>query len=78
MKRTGIGRYQHVMANLRFLALALAATLSLSAAARADDAEIPYWSSVRSSEVNMRVGPGEDYRILWVYHRPGLPMRCCG
>ena len=75
MKRTGIGRYQHVMANLRFLALALAATLSLSAAARADDAEIPYWSSVRSSEVNMRVGPGEDYRILWVYHRPGLPMK---
>lgn len=23
----------------------------------------------------MRVGPGEDYRILWVYHRQHLPLR---
>ncbi len=23
----------------------------------------------------MRVGPGEDYRILWVYHRLHLPLK---
>lgn len=37
--------------------------------------EIPYWASVRVSEVNMRVGPGEDYPILWVYKRPMLPLK---
>jgi SH3-like domain-containing protein len=40
-----------------------------------DSAETPYWASVRVSEVNMRVGPGEDYRILWVYKRPMLPLK---
>ena len=40
-----------------------------------DTADTPYWASVRVSEVNMRVGPGEDYRILWVYRRPQLPLK---
>ncbi len=40
-----------------------------------DSADTPYWASVRVSEVNMRVGPGEDYRILWVYKRPALPLK---
>lgn len=36
---------------------------------------MPYWASIRAEEVNMRVGPGEDYRILWVFHRPQLPVK---
>lgn len=40
-----------------------------------DTVETPYWASVRVSEVNMRVGPGEDYRIVWVYKRPLLPVK---
>ncbi len=52
-----------------FLALGLAAPLS------AEDTHVPYWASIRVSEVNMRVGPGEDYRINWVYHRPQLPVK---
>lgn len=40
-----------------------------------DTVKTPYWASVRSEEVNMRVGPGEDYRILWVYKRPMLPLK---
>lgn len=59
----------------RILVFAVASTFALSAPARAQEAETPYWSSIRSSEINMRVGPGEDYRILWVYHRPQLPMK---
>ncbi|HZU62561.1 MAG TPA: SH3 domain-containing protein [Novosphingobium sp.] len=35
----------------------------------------PYWASLRVDEVNMRVGPGEDYRINWVYHRAHLPVK---
>ena len=56
--------------------LALAATLlALTAPAAAADKEVPYWASLRSDEVNMRVGPGEDYKISWVYHRPQLPLK---
>ncbi len=36
---------------------------------------MPYWASLRSDEVNMRVGPSPDYPIDWVYRRAGLPVR---
>ena len=36
---------------------------------------LPYWASLRAGEVNMRVGPGEDYKVLWVYRRQHLPVR---
>jgi SH3-like domain-containing protein len=60
------------------LSLRLFAALALFAAVpalAADDEEVPYWASLRSNEVNLRVGPAETYRIAWVYHRPGLPMK---
>lgn len=63
------------MALFRVPVLALVAALLIPAAAAAQDAGVPYWASIRVSEVNMRVGPGEDYRIAWVYHRPQLPMK---
>lgn len=36
---------------------------------------MPYWASLSSEEVNMRVGPSERFRIDWVYHREGLPVK---
>lgn len=41
----------------------------------AEEVATPYWASIRSDEVNMRVGPGEDYRISWVYRRAHLPLK---
>lgn len=58
----------------RFLAAA-AFALALSAPAAAQDAETPYWASLRADEVNMRVGPSEEYRISWVYRRVQLPLK---
>lgn len=55
--------------------LTAAAGCALAAPAAAQDVEVPYWASIRASEVNMRVGPGEDYRINWVYRRPHLPVK---
>ncbi len=49
--------------------------LALAAPAAAQEREVPYWASIRADKVNMRVGPGEDYRISWVYRRKQLPMR---
>lgn len=54
---------------LLFTALLLAPPLA------AQDREVPYWASLSSEEVNMRVGPSERYRIAWVYHRDGLPVK---
>ncbi len=34
---------------------------------------IPRFVSLKSDQVHMRVGPGVDYPIDWVYTKPGLP-----
>ncbi len=41
----------------------------------AQQVKTPYWASIRAGEVNMRAGPGEDYRIDWVYRRQQLPLK---
>lgn len=53
----------------------LALTIVLALPAHAEDRDVPYWASLRVDEVNMRVGPSENYPIDWVYHRRGLPVK---
>lgn len=62
---------------LRIPSFALGAILLvLTAPLTAQDTQTPYWASIRKDEpINLRVGPGEDYRILWVYKRQHLPMK---
>jgi SH3-like domain-containing protein len=59
------------------LAVSLACLLlaALAARAPAQDREVPYWASLRSTEINMRAGPSEAYPIEWVYRRQGLPVK---
>ncbi len=47
----------------------------LAAPLHAQDREVPYWATIRASVLNMRVGPSADYKIDWVYRRPGLPVK---
>lgn len=56
----------------RLLPLVLAV---LAVPAAAQDRDVPYWASLRSEEVNMRVGPSEAFPIDWVYRRQGLPVK---
>ncbi len=35
---------------------------------------IPRFVSLKASRVNVRVGPGEDYKIAWVFTRANLPV----
>ena len=42
---------------------------------QAQEREVPYWATIRATKLNMRVGPSADYRIDWVYRRPGLPVK---
>lgn len=43
--------------------------------ANAQKREVPYWASMKFETVNMRVGPGKDFKIDWVYKRKGLPVK---
>lgn len=36
---------------------------------------LPRYASLRSSEVNVRTGPGTQFPILWVYRRSGYPVK---
>jgi SH3-like domain-containing protein len=35
---------------------------------------VPRFVSLKAGRVNVRIGPGEDYKIAWVFTRPGLPI----
>ena len=59
----------------RAIALLSLAFALIPGAAAAQDREVPYWATLRSEEVNMRVGPSEAYPIEWVYRRQGLPVK---
>jgi SH3-like domain-containing protein len=54
---------------------AIAALLWLAPPALAEDPlKLPRFASLDSSEVNLRMGPGKGYPILFVYQRKGLPV----
>ncbi|MFD2578961.1 SH3 domain-containing protein [Novosphingobium colocasiae] len=56
-------------------AIALA-SLVICAPARADeDDKVPYWATIDTDLANLRVGPGDSYRIDWVYRRLHLPVK---
>ncbi len=58
---------------------ALSASVALPAAAAADkNADIPRFGTLRADKVNLRVGPGNQYPIQWVYTRKGLPVEIVG
>lgn len=35
---------------------------------------VPRFVSLKAGRVNVRIGPGEDYKIAWVFTKPGLPI----
>lgn len=35
---------------------------------------VPRYVSLKSTRVNMRVGPGRDYHVDWLYMKSGLPV----
>lgn len=62
--------------NRIFMLLSLIALCAMpSPVAAADDDSVPYWASIDTDVANMRVGPGESYKIDWVYRRKHLPVK---
>jgi SH3-like domain-containing protein len=63
---------------LRTPGWALAALLALAGSVSAAESEtsqkLPRFVSLRSDTVNLRVGPGENYPIEWVFTRKEMPV----
>lgn len=36
---------------------------------------VPRYVTLKFGEVNARAGPGDDHRLLWIYHVRGLPVQ---
>jgi SH3-like domain-containing protein len=49
--------------------------ISLGVAWAKTSLPIPRFVTLRSSEVNMRVGPDTDYFVDWIYVQAGLPVK---
>lgn len=49
--------------------------LAACGSAAAQQRETPYWATVNTTELNMRVGPSTEYKIEWVFKRDGLPVK---
>jgi SH3-like domain-containing protein len=74
--RFGLTRLTAAQALRRPAAAAFLAVLFLAPAGlRAEEQlPVPRFASLKSDEVNLRAGPGEDKPKLWVYQRAGMPV----
>ena len=76
----------HAPAALLFAGAMLAGGLSLAGCQKKDEAQtagrptpsglpVPRYVSLRFATVNARGGPGDDYKLVWVYRTKGLPVQ---
>ncbi len=63
---------------LPVLLLVVAALLLAGGAARAEGPVLPRFASLSAPKVYLRRGPAYGDRILWIYHRRGLPVQIVG
>jgi SH3-like domain-containing protein len=72
---SGGSRDQVLRLHLAALLAALLAVMPLTAGGQTAPADkLPRFASLRADEVNLRVGPGENYPIEWVFKRKDMPV----
>jgi SH3-like domain-containing protein len=65
----------HILVLCSALSAALAVTAPVASAGEAEsNGRLPRFVSLRSDQVNLRVGPGESYPIQWVLTRKEMPV----
>jgi SH3-like domain-containing protein len=57
-----------------FTLLVLTGIIPAQLAEAEENLPLPRYASLKSNEVNLRSGPGEDRPKLWVYQRAGMPV----
>jgi SH3-like domain-containing protein len=51
-----------------------APTIAPGAKAGSSGLPVPRFVSLKAGRVNVRVGPGETYKVAWIFTKPGLPI----
>ncbi len=64
-----------LLASLTMAASAAAATVPPKARATPSGLPVPRYVTLKFDPVNARAGPGDDHRLLWVFHARGLPVQ---
>jgi SH3-like domain-containing protein len=67
-------RLFRIILALLVAAISLVPEKTLASATGPSGLPLPRYVSLKSARANMRIGPGRDYRVKWLYLRPGLPM----
>lgn len=61
---------------MKFLFSLLAATAVLAVpTAVVAQTKPPYWASLGAGQARMRTGPGQQFPVVWMYQRAGLPVK---
>ena len=68
---TQVGRGRPVLLGLLMLACVIPAR---PGQADSENLPLPRYASLKSNEVNLRTGPGEERPKIWVYQRAGMPV----
>jgi SH3-like domain-containing protein len=71
-------RVKTTLRTLKLTALLILAANGAQAAAERPTPSglpVPRYVSLKFATVNARAGPGDDHRLLWVYHARGLPVQ---
>lgn len=63
-----------VLAGLMLLTPQTCVTQVQAASAGKTGLPVPRFVSLKSKRVNMRVGPGQQFKVAWLYLKKGLPM----
>jgi SH3-like domain-containing protein len=72
---SGESRAQILRIHLLPFFAAILATIPLTAGGQTAPADkLPRFASLRAGEVNLRIGPGENYPIEWVFKRKDMPV----
>lgn len=69
--------FRHRVSALFAVLLILALPLQVAAQTvnkGASGLPLPRFASIKASRLNMRVGPGTDYKVSWLFKRAGLPV----
>jgi SH3-like domain-containing protein len=74
MSRRRRGRTLHAGLAAAMLAGVVVASPLVAAAEGGSDEKLPRFVSLRSDQVNLRVGPGGNYPIQWVLIRKDMPV----
>ena len=73
--RTAMRKVQSLFTCLSLLFIASAVYAQNASILNPSGLPVPRFASLKSDEINMRVGPGKRYPIKWVYQRENLPVQ---